>query len=177
MNLDINQLREYDDTSNLPPKAKYLKKQLSNVPQDYKWIVDPITELADKATDDMTHKLAEGEREISKSNKDASTLIVNFEVEQRKKAYQKHLNYLKNTGENLSKKEIGERLTLVEKLVKAKHRNNLSMSSIHDDIVSKEVKSFLSMSNIEYPSNVEGIEVDRRRVSIILNFYSQFYCS
>lgn len=169
MNLDINQLQEYDDTSNLPIKARYLKKQLNNVPQDYQWIVEPIAELADKATDDMTHKLAEGEREISKSDKDASTLIINFEVEQRKKAYQKHLNHLKNTGENLSKKEIDERLILVEKLVKAKHRNNSSMSSIQDDIVSKEVKSFLSMSNIEYATNIDGIEVDRRRVSAALN--------
>jgi hypothetical protein len=168
MNKDINMLQEYDNTAHLSSKASYFKQQLNKVPLEYKWIVSPIQELADKTTDDVTHKLVEGGIEIVKSDKDTSKVIQNFEVQQRRNAYQSHMNNLRSNGENFTKREVDERLDLVEKLVKAKH-NNVSMSNIHDDTVCKEVSSFLNMSTYDNAANINGIEMDRRRVSILFN--------
>jgi hypothetical protein len=168
MNTDINMLQEYDNTANLSSKAMYFKQQINKVPLEYKWIVSPIQELTDKTTDDVTHKLGEGGIDIVKTDKDTTKVIQNFEVQQRRNAYQSHMNNLRSNGENFTKREMDERLVLVEKLVKAKH-NNVSMSNIHEDIVCKEVSSFLNMSTVDNTSNINGIEMDRRRVSIFLN--------
>lgn len=149
----------------MPKFARHLKAKLEEVSKGEQWITAPLTEIMDRATDSTTTKLAEGETEIAPERQDCTEIATEWEIEKQKKAYQSHLLNLQNQGEVLSKRDVQQRLGLVEKLIKSKHhRANVSMDvGAIDDVIGKEVSQFLNMSTLNDTDYKDPIEMPNPR--------------
>lgn len=162
-NSSNNQLVPVEHHAKVSNRAVALRKQLGQVASEFDWVAAPLSEIMDKSSDAFVTKICDGQLQVAEERKNCEELIGEWEVEKKKKEYQSHLIHLQSMGEKLSKKDVEDRLVLVERIVRAKHNKNASMDvGYFDDKITDEVNKFLEISNAapyETPIDIPGIRI------------------